>query len=70
MLVLIHLEEADGEPCWWAESPDLPGWTAAASSLPGLRSVVSELGVPFTERLDAPAVDGVRMLGPVVLTSP
>jgi predicted RNase H-like HicB family nuclease len=35
--LIIHLEDADGEVVWWAESPDVPGFSAAAPSLDELR---------------------------------
>jgi hypothetical protein len=35
----IHLEEADGEACWWADSADLPGFTAAGPTLGHLREL-------------------------------
>lgn len=51
--LLIHLEAADGEAVWWAESPDAPGFTAAAPDLAELRARCAEaLGASdFTERL-------------------
>ena len=30
----VHLERVDGHPCWWADSPDVPGFSATADSLP------------------------------------
>lgn len=65
----MHLEEADGEAVWWANSPDLPGFTAAAPSLADLRELVREgLGdTPVTERLDAPVIGGVRTVGLLLL---
>jgi predicted RNase H-like HicB family nuclease len=35
--LVIHIEAADGEAVWWAESPDVPGFSAAAPTLADLR---------------------------------
>jgi predicted RNase H-like HicB family nuclease len=35
--LIIHLEAAEDEAVWWAESPDVAGFTAAGSSLSELR---------------------------------
>lgn len=37
--LLIHLESADGDVVWWAESPQVPGFTAAAPTLAELREL-------------------------------
>jgi hypothetical protein len=35
----IHLDQSDdGEPVWWADSPDIPGFSAGSNSLSGLRN--------------------------------
>jgi hypothetical protein len=55
--LVIHIEAADGEAVWWAESPDVPGFSAAAPTLVELRersiAALSELrgSVRITERL-------------------
>lgn len=38
-VMVIHLENADGEAVWWAESPQAPGFTAAAETLRELRAL-------------------------------
>lgn len=40
--LIIHLEDADGEVVWWAESPDVPGFSAAAPTLAELRERARE----------------------------
>lgn len=57
--LLLHLDEADGEPVWWAEAP---GFTAAAGTLTDLRQLATGALGPFSERLDAPEADGVRQV--------
>lgn len=37
--LIIHLDHADGEIVWWAESPDARGFTAAANTLAELREL-------------------------------
>jgi predicted RNase H-like HicB family nuclease len=56
--LVIHIEAADGEAVWWAESPEVPGFSAAAPTLAELReratAALTELqGAPvrLTERL-------------------
>ncbi len=34
--VLVHLDRADDDWVWWAESPEVPGFYAAESSLQAL----------------------------------
>lgn len=57
--LMIHLEHAEGEAVWWADSPDAPGFSAAASSLIELReratAALEEIlggSVHIVERLD------------------
>jgi predicted RNase H-like HicB family nuclease len=64
--LIIHLEVADGEVVWWAESPDLPGFTAAGSSLSELRELataaIEEIRggpVQIVEHLEAETSDAV-----------
>jgi hypothetical protein len=41
MDLFIHIEpDANDQPVWWAESPQLPGFSAAAPSLRTLREQV------------------------------
>ncbi len=35
--VRLHVESADGQPCWWADSPDVEGFSALAPTLHELR---------------------------------
>lgn len=35
--LVVHLDVADEQPMWWAESPDVPGFTATDRHLRGLR---------------------------------
>lgn len=50
--LVVHLDEADGEAVWWAESPDLPGFSAAAPTLAELRErVTGAIGDGWTEHL-------------------
>ena len=64
--LIIHLEVADGDVVWWAESPDLPGFTAAGSSLGELReramAAIEEIQggpVQIVEHLEADVPDAV-----------
>lgn len=36
--LVIHIEAANGEAVWWAESPEVPGFSAAAPTLAELRT--------------------------------
>jgi hypothetical protein len=55
--LVIHIEAADGEAVWWAESADVPGFSVAASTLAELReratAALTELRGPvrIVERL-------------------
>lgn len=41
-LFRIHLEVADREAVWWAETPAVPGLSVAAPTLKELRILISE----------------------------
>jgi predicted RNase H-like HicB family nuclease len=56
--LIIHLDNADGEVVWWAESPEAPGFTAAASSLVELR----ELALNGLRDLISPAIEVAELL--------
>lgn len=56
--LIIHLDNADGEVVWWAESPQVPGLTAAASSLAELR----ELAMKALRDELSPTVEVVEIL--------
>jgi predicted RNase H-like HicB family nuclease len=47
--LIFHLEPVEGEPVWWAESPQIPGLAAAAPTLGELRDAV--WAAVFVERL-------------------
>jgi predicted RNase H-like HicB family nuclease len=55
--LVIHIEAADGEAVWWAESPEVPGFSVAAPTLAEMReratAALNELEGPvrITERL-------------------
>lgn len=57
MELVIHLEGADSEAVWWAESPQMPGFSAAAPTLSELRTQAYRAirgvagSVQITERL-------------------
>lgn len=40
--LIFHLEQADDEIVWWAESPDAPGMSAAADTLVECRRLAIE----------------------------
>jgi len=42
MDVSIHLEAADDDVVWWADSPNAPGLSVAAASLSELMALVEE----------------------------
>lgn len=76
--LLIHVEMADQEIVWWAESDDLPGVTVAAPSLMEMREELDNLlrdlavergeAIVITEEMLAESEDaGISPLAPATL---
>lgn len=65
--LIIHLDIADGEVVWWAESPEAPGFTAVAGSLAELRDLAQTGLCGF---FSSPVRVTERLVGNEVQTDP
>jgi predicted RNase H-like HicB family nuclease len=58
--LVIHMEVADGEAVWWAESPEVPGFSVAAPTLAEMRDRAT---TALAELRDGPVEIIERLVG-------